>query len=203
MLTVAHLWYDEDSTPCADDSDIRGNDAKVKGTKIGEVQYADVVQDYAVVEKTNSDWSFENRIDENTGGYPVCEGYVSESQLESWAAQSDYPFIFPTPCLYQMGMTTGRTQGRIDGAHYYDAANPCVSFIDDGEAHGVSTTVDFGKGDSGGPTYHMKDGKAYLVSATSLYYWAFGSSCGNEVGNDSAGIAGYNIMYDLLYNSIG
>lgn len=208
LLTVAHLWYGEDSiddeSNCPADSDIVGNDANVPGRndeKVGDVCKASVTDDWAVIDKNapNVNASFETDIESDEHGFEYVAGYVTEATLCDWTSRDKQN----RPCVYQMGKTTGTTGGRVDGCKFSDGVNTCIDFDSGGSADGVYTFCDFGVGDSGGPTYHLEGGDAYIVSVTSLRYFDFGSSCGFNVGNDSSGISGYQINDVLPFKQFG
>lgn len=186
LLAVAHLFRSDSNCP----SDVNGSTAKTYGgTKIGTVDASNVVDDWAVID-LNSDSDTDTRIDDNAN-YPHCKGVVSEATLQDWESRSKSN----RPCLYQMGRTTGKTTGRLKYANYAETSwNSCVDYDSDGSADGVYTYCGFGQGDSGGPTWHAKNGDAYLVSTTALYHSLSGSICGgNDFGPDSSGMGAYAV----------
>lgn len=184
LLTVAHLFR----TDCP--TDVNGEGAYVDGTKIGWVSQSNSVDDWAVI-NLNSDGDTNGWIDDNYN-YPTCKGVVSEATLQEWESR----WKSNRPCLYQMGCTTGKTTGRLKHANFSETTfNACVDYNSDGSADGVYTYCDFGDGDSGGPTWHSKNGDAYLVSTTALYHDMFlDEICGgSNYGPDSSGMGAYAI----------
>lgn len=190
ILTVAHLF----ETGCPNNVDGKTAESG-NANEVGSVEYSNGVDDWAVVD-LNSDAGTSHTIDDNAG-FPTCSDVVSESYLQNWESQDKSN----RPCLYQMGCTTGKTTGRLKYANYTHSSTivgDCVTYNDDGTAEGVFTYCGFGQGDSGGPTWHMENGNAHLVSTTALYHGFTGQTCNNDFGPDSSGMGAYEIE-DTLY----
>lgn len=92
--------------------------------------------------------------------------------------------------LNNMGVNTGKTNGRVASVNYEESLT-CTTF--DG-GHGVYTWVDFGEGDSGGPTYWYDGEYAWITNITTDYYYTYDSGCnGGSIGTDSCGTGAYRI----------
>lgn len=181
MMTAGHVFWDS----CDDaQSGIYGRKATRKdGTELGVVDAYVVNEDWALI---NSSYgaNYQDHIDDNDD-YPTVKGHVAEDEIAYWAS------VDGGPCMSQMGVTTGETRGRI---YAYKEGGTWSDCTDMGW-EGVVTYADHGKGDSGGPTWHWDTGDAYIVSNTGYYYYPHQlyDPCGNEAGQDSAGVAAYQI----------
>lgn len=93
--------------------------------------------------------------------------------------------------LFNMGVNTGRTSGRLAALNYETTFN-CGTY--DG-GHGVYTWCDFGQGDSGGPTFfYLNPTTVYMISVTQNRYWDHRTGCrGGKVGADSCGTGAYRL----------
>jgi hypothetical protein len=198
MITAAHLWTDDDNPDngCPAKNDVVGSDVYTHPSNdaehCGEVVDADIENDWAVIGKDGSGAVYSTTIDDNDN-FPTISGYVPESKLQDWASKDKSD----RPCLYNMGTTSSKTIGKLKYANYGEDPNStCVTYRSTGISEGVCTYCDFGGGDSGGPTWHVKNGKAYLVSITCKYYSWKAFKCGDYVGPDSSGISAYQIIWD-------
>jgi hypothetical protein len=188
MLTCAHTFFDE----CDTSLDLTDQEATVPSepdeTTVGAVEEFDISGDYVILrEKGEGEWN--RRINHRSGERIQTEGYVTYDGLSAWAS-----LLGDDPCVLQMGLTTGLTSGRVQKVNEGFTFN-CTNL----QNEGVVTTCNFGEGDSGGPTFVVREGNAYLISSTSYWYpitnW-YDLCNGNDVGSDSVGIPAY-----YLYNN--
>jgi hypothetical protein len=186
LLHCAHVFWDQ----CSDNaSNLEGRTADVRDfngnrTDIGTVKHADMNGDFVRI-KPYSDVSPRDKIDDNAGHIPI-RGSVTKATLDRWLSKSKSD----RPMLYQMGVNTGRTSGRLAALNYEE--NPSCTNFDNG--HGVYTWADFGQGDSGGPTYWDDGEYAWMVNITTNYYYAYKQGCNDGwVGTDSCGTGAYRL----------
>lgn len=188
MLNCSHLfWHDCED---ADNGILNRKAVRRDGTEIGRVADYNLSEDWAVVD-TSLGGSHFNYIDDNDD-LPTVRGYVTKDTLDYWASISD------EACLSKMGKTTGETRGRVYKTGGSFTEHSCTNM---GNA-GIWTYADLGQGDSGGPTWHWYNGYAYLVSCTGYYLYPHTNyfPCnGQEVGQDSAGVAAYRIADQGYY----
>lgn len=178
LLHCGHVfWRDCDD---ANSGGLTGREAEAEGKKLGETVKVDVPGDWSVIDTSlGGDYFYD--IDDNDTD-PKIVGYVTGVTLDNWASTDT------DPCMRQMGCTTGKTYGKV----YRTDADYTVSGCTDMRDEGVRTKCDFGQGDSGGPTWHLQDGEAYLVSVTGYYYNPDGLVCGGlEKGRQSAGLGAF------------
>jgi len=202
IITAAHLWFDVRDDPFSDCSgDPIGEPAtNYADDKMGEVEKYSLEDDWAIIEP-ESNVNVGNHIDRFNDLVEIG-GYVSESQLDSWASA----WFGLKPCFRSMGTSTSVTGGKIKNSNFaYDASGEdllldCISYEADGTADGVYTYCDIAGGDSGGPTWHKEDGKAWITNLnTSGHVPDIRTTCGNLRGQDSSGIAAYEIAGDNLW----
>lgn len=185
LLHCSHVFWDDCDTP---DYQILGRKATVyDGDVIGQV--VDVNKSADIVRILLSDDASMGGIDDNKY-YPDVMGHVTESTLDYWVSNGG-------PDVYNMGVNTGLTSGQVNETHEW-YTNDCVDF--DG-GYGVGTFIDFGRGDSGGPTYHYRSRDtidapegAYMISCTTHgYYYLTNPTCGGTVYKESAGTGAYHL----------
>lgn len=189
ILHCAHVFWED----CSDvqNNGIKDRLAVAAGTAIGRVAGHDRDGDYAWIDHSESSGSFGTTIDDNDT-HPDIKGHIARSTLADWVSrdQSNRPF------LYKMGTTTGKTDGRAKEIDYGFTFSSCTDH-DDG--NGVYTYCDGAPGDSGGPTYHLIDGDAYITNLGNSGYNPHNrsySSCTGDVTKyaDTAGVAGYHLF---------
>lgn len=186
LLHCAHVFWDQ----CSDnESNLEGRTADVRDlngntTDIGTVEEADMNGDFVRIDPY-SDVSPQDIIDDNDGLVPI-RGSVTKVTLDRWLSDAKSN----RPMLYQMGVNTGRTSGRLAALNYEE--NPSCTNFDNG--HGVYTWADFGEGDSGGPTYWDDGEDAWMVNITTNYYYTHDWGCnGGSIGTDSCGTGAYHL----------
>lgn len=191
LLHCAHVfWSDCDD---AKSGGLKGRNAYrgtpfTDTTKIGEVTGNwDRKGDYAVIEPDGNS-SFFEYIDENDD-YPSVAGALSQNKIDWMGSHDD------TEPIKKMGVTNGKNDGDIVASDV-SFTFTCINFRDEG----VEATTNFGNGDSGGPTYLLRNGDAYISHVSSYRYYDRGAvdGCDNDtdkeikVGN-AVGTAGYYI----------
>lgn len=191
LLHCAHVfWSDCDD---AKSGGLEGRDAYrgtsfTDTTSIGQVTGSwDRKGDYAVIEP-DGDSTFYRYIDENDD-YPDVVGCLSENKID-WLGSND-----DDEPILKMGVTNGKNYGDVVASDV-SFTFTCINFRDEG----VEATTDFGNGDSGGPTYLLRNGDAYISHVSSYRYYDRGAvdGCDHDddeeikVGN-AVGTAGYYI----------
>ena len=201
MITAAHLWFDVRVPYTNCDEFIYGDTAKFcDGTEIGSVIEWDIEDDWAMID-INDGVSRYGDID-MAGPEIDVAGFVDESVLQSWIGM----WPWNQPCLRSMGRSSSVTAGRIKHVNFaYQNSNEdlfldCVSYESDGSQDGVYTYCDIVGGDSGGPTFHTEDGDAYITNLNTSGHIPndppVQECSGNLRGQDSSGIAAYEIFND-------
>lgn len=191
LLHCGHVFWDS----CADAAHgVTGRVATAGNERIGTVESVSVSGDYSVI---NGEYGGEYvaTIDDNRT-YPKLIGYVTKVACEYWNTLSRKS----RPCLYKMGSTTGLTTGKIIGTGMSLTIPSCTTM----KHEGIQTDCDAGQGDSGGPTFLLYEGKAYLVNMVSYYYIGTHTACnGARVGINSAGISAWWIANntDITFDS--
>lgn len=192
MLTCAHTFWNDCNA--ITNSDITGQPVEQydgdgdasDNVEYGKVTTAEKRADYAVFDdRLETSTDFRQDIDDNNGGIPV-KGIVARDTLSSWASGQHI--------VRNMGCTTGITEGDVMYIDYSLTSN-CTDLA----KRGVYTYCNFGQGDSGGPTYDVNNGNAYMVSCTSYYYYDAGQCDGNDIGPDSAGVSASYISEQGIY----
>lgn len=145
MLTAAHLGSDQ----C---SDINGEKAYQHGNKWGKVADHDSKNDWAVVEKTNSNFSMDPRIKLEKSKRIDVDGWVTQNGLETYVDSED---------VKKMGTSTGVTKDQLNKISISGTDGYCTDW--DGE--GYEALCNTAKGDSGGPCWHRDDSTSgnYIV----------------------------------------
>ncbi|MFB6176696.1 MAG: hypothetical protein ABEI99_06055 [Halobaculum sp.] len=193
LLHCAHVFYSD----CDDakSGGITGRTVAASGTEIGEVVTYDRKGDYVLVDDVEADngnaedTTWLGYIDDNTD-FPYVGGRVGQTAIDSYASNSD------DPTIYNMGVTTGLTTGEIVSSDL-SSTFTCYNFRDEG----VEATTNFANGDSGGPTFLIRNGDAFVVSVSSYRYYDRKEIDGcdsdtdkeNTMGN-AVGTAGYYIQ---------
>lgn len=194
MLTCAHVFWADGNCKGVSSSDLIGRVAQQfdgdgnesNNTHYGEVVAANKTGDWLTFDDSlDSDTYFHEYIDNNDGGIAV-KGYVARDTLSDWASSEDH-------IVRSMGATSGRTSGAVAAIDWATTGN-CTDLNGDG----VYTYCNFGQGDSGGPTYDVSGGVAYMVSCTSYGYYNVDSCGGNTIYNDSAGVSGDHLSQSGL-----
>lgn len=179
LLTVSHLFRDNDS---CDELNV-GENCHQGGELIGEVTFENTSEDWALIHNDYTSEPLESWIDDegNEDKNPTLAGHVTADGLDKLSASST--------TIRQMGAASGITYGQITGT---GAGAPLA--CEDFSGHGVSTNINAGDGDSGGPYFHYYDGLAWLVGIFAIYYWDCGETCtGGRIGCDSGGVAAYHL----------
>ena len=201
MITVAHLWVNVRSKDPNCSKYIYGDTVEFcSGKEIGPVIDWDIEDDWAMID-INDGVKGQGDID-MAGPEIHVDGVVDESCMHSWVAM----WPWNQPCLRSMGRNSSVTAGRIKHVNFaYTNSNEdlfldCISYESDGSQDGVYTYCDIVGGDSGGPTWHKEDGKAYITNLNSSGHIPndpLVQTCsGNLRGQDSSGIAAYEIFND-------
>jgi hypothetical protein len=180
LLHCGHVfWHD-----CTDatTADIPGRVAAAWHERIGTVESINVQGDYSII---NGQYGgdYVAVIDDNRT-FPTMVGYVTEVACAYWNTLPRRD----RPCLYNMGSSTGLTTGTITGTGISYTHPRCTTMMNEG----ILTDCTAGEGDSGGPTFLLHNGDAYLVNITSYYYIGAGKVCNKaHVGIESGGIAAW------------
>lgn len=177
LLHCGHVFW-SDCTD-AESGGLTDRTAQANGTKIGETVAVDVKGDWSTID-TSHGGDYRYKIDDNDT-FPTIAGYVTKSTLDHWAS------ISSDPCVRQMGTTTGKTYGKTYRTNADFTNWDCTNMRNEG----VRTKCNFGDGDSGGPTWHLHNGDAYMISCTGYFYNADGYACDLLKGRQSAGIGAY------------
>lgn len=145
MLTAHHLWPDN----C---TQVSNEWALQNGSELGGVADSDVETDIALIQRTNSNKSFEGGINDETFNWDVS-GYYTESSVSDMMSEG-------RDDLRSMGVTTGVTKGAIEDMNYYNS-NSCITW----QGEGVVLDASSAEGDSGGPMYGLEEyfGNQYAV----------------------------------------
>lgn len=191
LLHCGHVFWDD----CEDATHgVTGRVAASGNERIGTVESVNVSGDYSVINREFGG-NYVATIDDNHT-YPELVGHATEVACEYWNTLPRGS----RPCLYKMGLTTGLTTGTIIGTGMSLTAPSCTTM----KHEGIHTDCDAGQGDSGGPTFLLHEGKAYLVNMISYYYIGTRTACnGARVGINSAGISAWWIANntDITFDS--
>ena len=123
---------------------------------------------------------YPSTIDDNVD-YPTVVGYVTKATLDYWASDTDF-------CMNQMGRSTGSTTGQIQNVNADYSNFSCTDMY----GEGVRTKANTAEGDSGAPTYVVRNGGAYLICVTAYGYDPYGFVCGDRtLGDIGGGIGAY------------
>lgn len=180
LLHCGHVFWNDCTDATA--TDISGRTAVAWHEPVGTVESINVHGDYAVIDDQYGG-EYTAIIDDNRT-FPTMAGYVSEVACAYWSTHPRRN----RPCLYNMGITTGLTTGTIIGTNVSYIRPLCITM----EHAGVLTDCTAGQGDSGGPTFLLHNGSAYLVNVNSYYFFGIKSACnGARVGIESGGIAAW------------
>lgn len=191
LLHCGHVFWED----CADATrGVTGRVAVSGNERIGTVESVSISGDYSVINrKYGGDYA--TTIDDNHT-YPELVGHATEVACEYWSTLPRRS----QPCLYKMGSTTGVTTGTIIGTGMSFTVPSCTNM----KHEGIHTDCNAGQGDSGGPTFLLHNGKAYLVNMISYYYIGTRTACnGMRVGVNSAGIPAWWIAKntDITFDS--
>lgn len=137
MLTAAHLGSDQ----C---SNIDTEKAYQFGTEWGEVADHDSKDDWAVVEKTNSNFSFDPKIKLEGSTRIDVDGWVTQNGLETHVDTED---------VKKMGTSTGVTKDKLNKISISGTDGYCTDWNGDG----YEALCNVAKGDSGGPCWYEDD----------------------------------------------
>lgn len=160
VLHCAHVFWS--SCDDAKSGNIIGRTAE-RGYGSGSVDIGTVSNynrkgDYVFINNDGTGSDFFRSIDENDS-YPSIAGCISQTKINSMASTSG-------ETVYNMGATTGKTSGQIVASDKSFTFN-CMNFHDEG----VEATANFADGDSGGPTYIVRNGDAYISHVSSYRYY--------------------------------
>lgn len=137
MLTAAHIASDQ----C---TNINGETVNQWGNSWGKIADHSSKNDWAAVEKTNSNFNFDSKIKlEDSTRIPV-DGWVTQSGLETYVGSET---------VEKMGVTTGHTAGELRKIAISGTDGYCTDW--DGEGFESQANAYFG--DSGGPCWYYDD----------------------------------------------
>lgn len=186
MLAAAHIFG-----TCSDN--ILGSSVYQSQVKYGEVTEKVQSRDWAVVDKTNSDFTFENNI--HIPGDPIhINGYLGRQSLEDKMANES--------ATEKVGISTGHSQGVILSITSNKwADNPqwgygCVDFSTDG----VRVSNNQARGDSGAPVYEYRGWACYMISIGSFGLGGdAGYSCNSQAYEETEGWPAYKFVENTKY----
>jgi hypothetical protein len=192
LLHCSHVFWND----CTDASngDVTGRVAAAWNERIGTVEATNIHGDYSTIDDQYGG-DYVTTIDDNHT-FPDMVGYVTDVACEYWSTLPRSS----RPCLYKMGATTGLTTGTIIGTQSSFTMPGCTTM----ENEGIYTDCTAGEGDSGGPTFFLYDGDAYLVNVISYFYFGTRTGCnGARIGINSSGIAAWWIANNtaISFNS--
>ena len=176
MVTAAHIWGE-----CSGKK-ITGEPAEQNNQDLGYVASSSVNLDYVVV-RANHSITLDDQIRELTDRRDVTH-WVTEGGLETYGANGRQ--------VYKMGVTTGRTKGQILQTHK-NGGPECIDL----NGKGFETNCNTSGGDSGGPTYIIRDnGDIHVIGSTTYGNTWLGTSVGctgNRRYEASGGLAAYHL----------
>lgn len=179
LLTCGHAFWENCDDATSNDLTNRVAEAGTDGEKIGETAKVDVQGDWSIID-TSHGGNYYDVIDDNNN-YPKVVGYVTKDTLDYWASSTDY-------CAEQMGRSTGHTTGQVENVN----ANYTFSDCTDMRGEGVRTKANTAEGDSGGPTYMIRNGDAFLICVTCYGYDPYSQVCDfYTLGDIGGGIGAY------------
>ncbi|WP_162562641.1 trypsin-like peptidase domain-containing protein [Salinigranum rubrum] len=206
LLTCAHIF-----DGCTRSDEGVGLSVDQAGQSLGEVVWTEPSEDIALVEITNNNLTYDNRIREETDIYAHYEpvyAHFSDGGIGMLISDND--------TIRQAGVTTGISDGKMleMDLNEADSSNDpdvdCVTWGGPGtqEGFGIETSANNAQGNSGGPIYQMleRNGEMVVGLAGMIQQWAgFNrnvSGCGGSTlieGKNTLGAAWYRIEdeYDI------
>lgn len=182
MLTTGHLFG-------ACSNDINGTAVEQGGRDFGHVDRYDANADWATIAPNNKSMTNTSKIREGDGDEYEVNAWYTDTGISDLDSSDE--------TVYQLGTTTGRTSGIVEGNNLSDGFN-CVNF----EGEGVECNITNAEGDSGGPVYtYNSDGtKAVLVCMYQMYVNHSGSTrdcnpdgpCASASLNEAPTMRGYS-----------
>jgi len=179
LLTAAHLWDACGESP-------KGEPLYQNERRIGEVDSFHPGYDVAVVDPDTQVHLADTIKLEDARRLPMS-GYVTE-----WGVLL---FLSEGRSVFNMGVSSGLTQGRLSAAYIEEGWRHCVDF----DGHGVEAEYRNVEGDSGGPVFYRHDGSAYLVATQQMWLNRLGTDCGEEniMGEQGRGAAAHYLHENL------
>lgn len=179
LLTAAHLWNVCGRNPT-------GEPLYQNSRRIGEVSAFHRGSDVAVVEPDDQVRLADTIKLEDARQLPMA-GHLTE-----WGILL---FLSEGRSVFNMGVSSGLTEGRLSAAYIEEGWNHCVDFA----GHGVEAEYFNAEGDSGGPVFYRHNGSTYLVATQQMWLNQAGTDCGeqNIRGQQGRGTAAHYVQENL------